>query len=260
MRLNAAPVKSSQSAWLGALRPGEEVTISPSRKRSDCSSAVSVFGSIVLHASMIAGLVLYGSELILIKQDAKPLEALIYKPAVSEMVKLQKSSSTEGNPTSPSRQTTQRPARKPAPVDPILSEESLSNQEKMEQTKSSVSEPPPREAIATSPAQATEKQQTLDDSPVITQPLVDARYSQSNLKPQYPAMARRLGHQGTVTLEVTVSPDGQARQVKVAESSGYQSLDKAAIQAISRWRFIPATINGEAVEQSLLTRWTYKLN
>lgn len=73
-------------------------------------------------------------------------------------------------------------------------------------------------------------------------------------------MARRLGQQGTVTLEITVGSEGKAKKVRVAQSSGHQSLDEAAAAAISKWRFVPATINGEPVEQTLLTRWTYKLN
>ena len=72
-------------------------------------------------------------------------------------------------------------------------------------------------------------------------------------------MARRLGQEGTVTLQVTVGKKGEALQVKVIQSSGYSSLDDAAAQAISQWRFIPATENGEPVVQALQTQWTYRL-
>ena len=90
-------------------------------------------------------------------------------------------------------------------------------------------------------------------------PRVDAKYAGSNPRPAYPTMARRLGQQGTVTLEVIVTVDGTAKSVRVLESSGFELLDQAALTAISKWRFVPAKRGDQPVEQKLSTRWTYKL-
>lgn len=88
---------------------------------------------------------------------------------------------------------------------------------------------------------------------------VDARYASTNPRPQYPSMARRLGQEGTVVLEVVVSTEGLAKSVRIQESSGYELLDQAALQAISKWKFVPAKRGETPIEQKLNTRWTYKL-
>lgn len=61
-----------------------------------------------------------------------------------------------------------------------------------------------------------------------------------NPKPRYPALSRRLGEEGRVLLQVQVSTEGKALDVKIKESSGYQRLDEAAIEVVKQWQFIPA--------------------
>jgi protein TonB len=71
--------------------------------------------------------------------------------------------------------------------------------------------------------------------------------SADNPAPPYPAAARLRGQYGRVVLRVEVSPSGDAESVQVAESSGYDVLDRAAADTVKRWRFIPARRNGSAV-------------
>ena len=65
--------------------------------------------------------------------------------------------------------------------------------------------------------------------------------------PAYPEMARRRGQQGRVVLHVNVSAEGMPVTVAVVETSGFASLDAAAMSAVQRWRFMPATRAGTAV-------------
>ncbi len=58
--------------------------------------------------------------------------------------------------------------------------------------------------------------------------------------PVYPRIARESGWEGTVLVRVTVQPDGSPDSIKVRKSSGHPVLDHAAIDAIKRWRFLPA--------------------
>lgn len=70
-----------------------------------------------------------------------------------------------------------------------------------------------------------------------------ARYNANYLNnpaPIYPPTARRRGEQGRVMLRVQVSSSGQAQDVQLYTSSGSSALDDAAIQAVRRWRFVPA--------------------
>ena len=70
--------------------------------------------------------------------------------------------------------------------------------------------------------------------------VASADYAHNPL-PRYPDYARRHEQQGAVTLRVLVAADGAVRAVEIAESSGFDSLDAAALAAVrDRWRFTPA--------------------
>ncbi|WP_454720557.1 MULTISPECIES: energy transducer TonB [Cupriavidus] len=63
-------------------------------------------------------------------------------------------------------------------------------------------------------------------------------------QPAYPAVARRLRHEGTVTLRVTIDVTGRASQVDVDTSSGFAELDAAAVQTLRAGRCDPYVENG----------------
>lgn len=64
--------------------------------------------------------------------------------------------------------------------------------------------------------------------------------------PDYPALSQRLGEQGTVVLRVHVSAAGQPLAALLQQSSGFERLDRAAQQAVTAWRFVPAQRDGQA--------------
>lgn len=82
--------------------------------------------------------------------------------------------------------------------------------------------------------------------PQVTAPRHDAAYL-NNPEPAYPSLSRRLGEQGRVWLRVFVNSDGSAREVHVRTSSGYVRLDRAAMEAAERWKFVPARHGSAAV-------------
>jgi len=61
-----------------------------------------------------------------------------------------------------------------------------------------------------------------------------------NPKPSYPNLSRRLSEQGTVLLRVFVTMTGDATRIELKESSGFQRLDKSALDAVQNWKFVPA--------------------
>ena len=63
--------------------------------------------------------------------------------------------------------------------------------------------------------------------------------------PDYPALSKRLGEQGTVVLRVHVSVAGQPLAALLQQSSGFERLDRAAQQAVSGWRFVPGQRDGQ---------------
>ncbi len=66
--------------------------------------------------------------------------------------------------------------------------------------------------------------------------------------PEYPMNARRLRVEGTVLLNVLVGTDGRVREVKVLEADGGKLLSPAAVEAVRKWTFSPATRGGRPVE------------
>ncbi|HEX4987071.1 MAG TPA: TonB family protein [Burkholderiales bacterium] len=62
----------------------------------------------------------------------------------------------------------------------------------------------------------------------------------SNPKPAYPNVSRRLNEQGTVLLRVFVTVAGNATTVELKQGSGFPRLDRAALDAVQSWKFVPA--------------------
>jgi len=73
----------------------------------------------------------------------------------------------------------------------------------------------------------------------------------SSPPPKYPGDAARARKEGTVILRVTVEADGSTSDVIVEQSAGARSLDRAAQQALRRWRFQPAYRNGVAIRSEV---------
>lgn len=62
--------------------------------------------------------------------------------------------------------------------------------------------------------------------------------------PRYPARALRRGERGNVLVRADIGPDGVPVSVSVARSSGSRLLDRAAVDAVLKWRFQPAELDG----------------
>jgi protein TonB len=64
----------------------------------------------------------------------------------------------------------------------------------------------------------------------------------------YPPISQRLGEQGVTTLAFHIAADGSVKDFTVANSSGSERLDNAAIACASTWRYSPAIEAGHPVE------------
>jgi TonB family protein len=54
--------------------------------------------------------------------------------------------------------------------------------------------------------------------------------------------------EGRVGLKILVRADGSVGGVEVTQSSGSPTLDAAAVREVSRWKFAPATRDGQPIE------------
>ncbi|HMV56122.1 MAG: TonB family protein [Nitrospira sp.] len=134
-----------------------------------------------------------------------------------------------------------------APVDPAPAAESVAAA-----VSEPVAEPPaPVEAVVvpTAPVAAVTEPDpsTLREHQVVAQaavarpaPKADYGWLADSLKRRvielrhYPSTARLNGWEGKVVLKVSISNDGQLKSVEVVKSSGHESLDQAAMEAVRR--------------------------
>jgi protein TonB len=65
--------------------------------------------------------------------------------------------------------------------------------------------------------------------------------------PEYPPRARQQGIEGWVELEFTISPAGTVQDPRVLEARPPFVFDRAALNAVRRWRYNPKVENGVAV-------------
>ncbi len=73
-----------------------------------------------------------------------------------------------------------------------------------------------------------------------------------NPPPPYPPEAYEKGQEGVVQLLVSVTGQGTVATLKVHRSSGFESLDQAALKAVRDWKFQPATYRGRPVASKVL--------
>ena len=73
---------------------------------------------------------------------------------------------------------------------------------------------------------------------VLHQGVSDDIRIKSEIRPYYPMGARLRGEEGAVTVRVRVDSSGRAQRCEVARSSGYSALDKAAVDAARRARYV----------------------
>ncbi len=130
--------------------------------------------------------------------------------------------------------------------------------------------------------QAAQKAQAASQAPEVTKPVAEAappapaiaakpvaaapaaaqnRDAQITrmVPPKYPLQAARDNQQGWVEVEFTVTADGSVSNAQVIDSQPRRIFDRAATEAVSRWQFKPALINGTPTAVVLKRKLEFKL-
>lgn len=81
-----------------------------------------------------------------------------------------------------------------------------------------------------------------------------------DVAPIYPPDAQRKGTEGWVDVEFTIAMDGTTQQLVVREAQPAGVFDKAAVDALRKWRFEPVIRNGAAVNQRAVLRMRFALD
>jgi len=83
--------------------------------------------------------------------------------------------------------------------------------------------------------------------PVMVGPSVDPRFADA-LQPPYPPGEIRAGTEGSVTARVLIGADGRVKAIDIVKSPSDGLSEATRKQALTRWRFKPATRDGVPVE------------
>jgi protein TonB len=143
-----------------------------------------------------------------------------------------------------------KPADAPEPAAPAVAASETQSQGKALASALAFDESPAAGAPgAPVSAAASAAGRGVPDSPVI--PPSHANYL-SNPRPDYPALSRAQGEQGVVSLYIHVSVEGKTSSVALYQTSGHARLDRAAMEAVRRWRFVPARQNGHPVAGAVI--------
>lgn len=68
-----------------------------------------------------------------------------------------------------------------------------------------------------------------------------------NPKPIYPLLSRRMREQGAVQLKLCIDGRGRVENVQLIKSSGYEKLDRSAIEGVREWKFSALESQDQAI-------------
>lgn len=136
--------------------------------------------------------------------------------------------------------------QKPAPTpEPVVAQPAPAPEPRPVSSAEPIAATPPAAAareLPTAAAPAVMAAPAAEQPQPTAPPLAEARLSEylalvreaMEANKDYPAFARQLGQQGTVLVAVRIDRDGHLLGAEILSSSGYPSLDKAALAAVRK--------------------------
>jgi len=81
----------------------------------------------------------------------------------------------------------------------------------------------------------------------------------NRMPPQYPSALLKRGVGGKVVVTCVIDIKGNIVSSKIKQSSGHAELDKAALQAVGRWKFKPARRGGKPNQATCNIPFTFEV-
>jgi len=225
-----------------------ERPLAPRAPRDACARFAGIAVALVVHAVLIAALLQYAPVRRALLTGKPIMVSVVVPPAPSPASLAEPPAKPKA--ALPARTVRSEP-RGPAPAEkmaappPVVAESAA-----VSPVTSSITEPPPtplaQAAVAPEPAQ-------------VVPPRYNADYLQ-NPAPAYPPLARRMHEQGKVLIRVLVSVDGMPERIELKASSGYARLDRAALETIRGWKFVPARQGNDKVAAWVVVPVTFSLD
>ncbi|UUM33066.1 energy transducer TonB [Vibrio japonicus] len=110
--------------------------------------------------------------------------------------------------------------------------------------------------------QATDPKPAVSNKGASAQPVLVQKPSflTNPTPPNYPRLARKRGIEGVAVYEVWLDKNGKQVKQVLMNSSGTKILDKAALDAIKKWKFSPHTVDGVRMAHRVQIPIRFKLD
>lgn len=138
-------------------------------------------------------------------------------------------------PTRQPRPPVERPTP-PAPV--VVQPQPLAVAPSVTAEQPSAIAPAATTATAAAPVVSATPAQAPAPTARVELPSSNADYL-NNPKPNYPPLSKRLDEQGKVVVRTLIGADGIAQKAEIKQSSGFDRLDRVALETALRWRYVP---------------------
>ena len=79
------------------------------------------------------------------------------------------------------------------------------------------------------------------------------------IPPVYPPRALRSGIEGIITVEFIIATDGSVKDAVIVKAKPPKIFDRAVLKAITKWKFNPDIVDGQAVEKRARQDVKFKL-
>ena len=175
----------------------------------------------------------------------KPLQVIVPAHLLAEFVTPAPPAASEAPAPTPQPRLAPAPMSRSQPAAPTLAVADAPLTALSANRPSSRSAPPAPEASRIVPLQP--QPEAVPPAPQMPELLVKASSPPSdalNPAPPYPATSRHLREAGRVVVRVLIGPNGQALDVILQRSSGFDRLDQVSIESVRGWRFDPAAYRG----------------
>ena len=203
-------------------------------------SPVSLAAVIGLHAAALGAVILYGTTTFQKAAERRLTAINITEPQIPPEVT-----------PPPPRPEAPRQLSTPTVTPPVLS---LPSNLSAQVTPTTIYQPP-----LTPPAPII----VADATPVIPPPVRRAAQVDPNfraaLQPPYPAIEERAQREGQVRVRITIDANGRVTAIDQLSATSDAFWRVTQRQALSRWRFRPATVDGRPVESTMLFTVTFRL-
>lgn len=87
--------------------------------------------------------------------------------------------------------------------------------------------------------------------PLVAEPRVEPPVAVRTVEPSYPYELRREGTEGFVLVSCVVNRSGSCSEISI-ERSTHVGFNQAAVDAVKKWKFKPALVDGVAIDQKIM--------